>query len=159
MLYGLERTFNVASTGIRYVGRCWRIVYDNLSILPLVDVIRHYLYGNEAKVGDKTKKQAQAVNVDPINQIKHRWAFCTAAKRAGLYVDQQEFPGRNDLVLLRICPSGKKWSSEIKGTSANIFFWHAVTNKWHHTMSWNAYDIILLNFYLEITLFLKGLLS
>ena len=122
MLYGLERTFNVASTGIRYVGRCWRIVYDNLSILPLVDVIRHYLYGNEAKVGDETKKQAQAMNVDPINQIKHRWAFCTAAKRAGLYVDQQEFPGRDDLVLLRISPSGKKWSSEIKGTSANIFF-------------------------------------
>lgn len=84
------------------------IVYDNLSISPLVDVIRHYLYCNEAKVGDETKKQAQAVNVDPINQIKHRWAFCTAAKRAGLYVDQQEFPGRNDLVLLRICPSGKK---------------------------------------------------
>jgi hypothetical protein len=84
------------------------VLYDNLSILPLVNVIRHYLYCNEAKVGVETKKQAQAVIVDPINQVKHRWAFCTAAKRAGLYVDQQEFPGRDDLMLLRISPSGKK---------------------------------------------------
>lgn len=75
------------------------VFYDKPSILPLVNVIRHYLC-NETKTG--TRKQA--VIVDPINQV-NRYAFCSAAKRAGLNVDQKEFPGSPDLMLLSISPS------------------------------------------------------
>jgi len=77
------------------------VLYDKPSILPLVNVIRHYLC-NEAKAGTTRK---QAVIVDPVNQV-NRNAFCSAAKRAGLNVDQKEFPGSPDLMLLSISPSG-----------------------------------------------------
>lgn len=77
------------------------VLYDKPSILPLVNVIQYYLC-NEAK--DGTKKQA--VIVDPVNQ-GNRNAFCYAARRAGLNVDQKEFPGSPDLMLLSISPSGQ----------------------------------------------------
>lgn len=77
------------------------VLYDKPSIEPLVNVIQHYLC-NEAT--DGTKKQA--VIVDPVNQV-NRQMFCYAARRAGLNVDQQEFPGSPDLMLLSVSPSGR----------------------------------------------------
>lgn len=74
------------------------ILYHNASILPLVNVIQHYLC-NDAKPG--TRKQA--VIVDPVDGV-NRYAFYSAAKRAGLSVDQTEFPGSPDLMLLSISP-------------------------------------------------------
>jgi len=75
------------------------VLCDKPSILPLVDVIKYYLC-EQAK--DDTKKQA--VIVDPVNQVNRR-TFCYAARRAGLNVDQKEFPGSPDLILMSISPS------------------------------------------------------
>ena len=76
------------------------ILHDKRNILPLVNVIQYYLC-NEANLG--TRKQA--VIVDPVNQV-NRNVFFTAARRAGLIVDETEFPGSPDQVLLNISPSG-----------------------------------------------------
>eukprot|EP00536_Pseudo-nitzschia_multiseries_P014029 jgi/Psemu1/310538/fgenesh1_kg.648_\ len=75
------------------------ILYDKRSILPLVNVMQHYLC-NEAKPGTRR----QAVIVDPVKQV-NRNRFSMEAQRAGLIVDQTEFPGSPDLVLLSISPS------------------------------------------------------
>jgi hypothetical protein len=76
------------------------VLYDKSSILPLVNVIKYYLC-NEAKDG----RRKQAVIVDPVNQV-NRNTFCYAARRAGLNVEQKEFPGSPGLMLLNISPSG-----------------------------------------------------
>lgn len=78
------------------------VLCDKQCIEPLVNVIQHYLCNDIA--ADDTKKQA--VIVDPINQ-KNRQIFCYTAERAGLNVDQQEFPGSPDLMLLSISPSDR----------------------------------------------------
>ena len=75
------------------------ILHDKRSISPLVNVIQHYLC-NGAKAGARK----QAVIVDPVNQV-NRSDFFSAARRAGLIVDQTEFPGSPDQVLLSISPS------------------------------------------------------
>ena len=75
-------------------------VLDNKeNISSLVNVIQHYLCND---TDCDTRKQA--VIVDPIDQI-NRHLFCYAAKRAGLSVDQKEFPGSPDLMLLSISPT------------------------------------------------------
>mmetsp|Transcript_13849 Transcript_13849/g.30993 ORF Transcript_13849/g.30993 Transcript_13849/m.30993 type:complete len:268 (-) Transcript_13849:1826-2629(-) len=78
------------------------VLNDKPSILPLVNVIQHYLC-NEAKAG----MQKQAVIVDPVNQV-NRHVFCSAARSAGLDVDLKEFPGSPDLMLLNISPTGQR---------------------------------------------------
>ncbi len=75
------------------------VLCDKQCIEPLVNVIQHYLCND---ITDDTNKQA--VIVDPVNQ-KNRQIFCYAAERAGLTVDQQEFPGSPELMLLSISPS------------------------------------------------------
>jgi hypothetical protein len=77
------------------------VLYDEPSILPLVNVIQYYLC-NEAKDG----RRKQAVIVDPVNQVNLH-TFCDAARRAGLNVDQKAFPGSPGLMLLNISPSGQ----------------------------------------------------
>mmetsp|Transcript_19053 Transcript_19053/g.53096 ORF Transcript_19053/g.53096 Transcript_19053/m.53096 type:complete len:251 (-) Transcript_19053:4168-4920(-) len=75
------------------------ILHDKRSISSLVNVIQHYLC-NESKPGTRR----QAVIVDPVKQV-NRNKFSMEARRAGLIVDQTEFPGSPDLVLLSISPS------------------------------------------------------
>lgn len=77
------------------------VLCDKPSILPLVNVIQYYLC-NDTK--DDTRKQA--VIVDPVDQ-QNRQMFRYAARRAGLNVDEKEFPGSPDQVLLSISPSGR----------------------------------------------------
>mmetsp|Transcript_3921 Transcript_3921/g.10270 ORF Transcript_3921/g.10270 Transcript_3921/m.10270 type:complete len:274 (-) Transcript_3921:67-888(-) len=72
---------------------------DKDNILSLVNVIQYYLCNDT-----ECKIRKQAVIVDPINQI-NRNLFCYAARRAGLRVDQKEFPGSPDLMLLSISPT------------------------------------------------------
>jgi len=75
------------------------VLNDKQNIVPLVNVIQYYLCND-----DKCGTRKQAVIVDPINQI-NRHLFCDAARRAGLKVDQKEFPGSPDLMLFNISPT------------------------------------------------------
>jgi hypothetical protein len=74
------------------------VLYEKSDILPLVNVLHHYLCDD--LTGRKLKR---AVIVDPVSQV-NRDAFCFAAYKAGLDVEQEEFPGTPDLVLLSVYP-------------------------------------------------------
>ena len=74
------------------------VLYDKSNILPLVQVLQHYLCQGNGGGGDgggngtKNKKtDKRAIIVDPVNQI-NRDAFSFAAHKAGLFVETQEFP-------------------------------------------------------------------
>ncbi|KAG7364480.1 lysine methyltransferase [Nitzschia inconspicua] len=71
------------------------VLYEKASINPLVCVLQHYLCNND---DDNAKR---AVIVDPIHQV-NRDAFCFAAYKAGLEVEQEIFPGSPDLMLLSV---------------------------------------------------------
>ena len=77
------------------------VLCDKRRIAPLVNVIQHYLCNDST---DDARKQA--VIVDPVDQ-QNRQSFCYAARRAGLNVEETEFPGSPDLMLLSISPSGQ----------------------------------------------------
>jgi predicted nicotinamide N-methyase len=74
------------------------VLYEKSSVLPLVQVLRHYL-ATDSSDG----KMKRAIIVDPANQV-NRDAFCYAAFKSGLDVDQEEFQGASDLVLLNVSP-------------------------------------------------------
>ena len=74
------------------------VLYDRASILPLVSVLQHYLCG-----GSDSEKLKRAIIVDPIGQV-NRDAFVFAAFKAGMEVEQEEFPGSPDLMLLSVYP-------------------------------------------------------
>ncbi|KAL3920975.1 MAG: hypothetical protein SGILL_002996 [Bacillariaceae sp.] len=74
------------------------VLYDKSSILPLVRVLHYFLCGP----GD-TEKLKRAVIVDPLGQV-NRDAFVFAAFKAGMEVEQEEFPGSPDLMLLSVYP-------------------------------------------------------
>lgn len=76
------------------------VLYEKSSVLPLVNVLRHYLLATTESSDGRSKR---AIIVDPANQV-NRDAFCFAAFKAGLDVDQEEFPGFSDLVLLNVSP-------------------------------------------------------
>jgi predicted nicotinamide N-methyase len=76
------------------------VLYEKSSVLPLVKVLRHYLLATPES-SDGTMKRA--IIVDPANQV-NRDAFCYAAFKAGLDVDQEVFPGSPDLVLMNVSP-------------------------------------------------------
>jgi hypothetical protein len=75
------------------------VLYDKSGMLPLVNVLHHYLCDDVT--GRKLKR---AVIVDPVYQ-GNRDAFCFAAYKAGLDVEVEEFPGSPDLKLLSVYPS------------------------------------------------------
>jgi hypothetical protein len=74
------------------------VLYDKASILPLVSVLQHYLCGD-----DNYNELKRAVIVDPLGQV-NRDAFVFAAFKAGMEIDQEEFPGASDLMLLSVYP-------------------------------------------------------
>jgi predicted nicotinamide N-methyase len=76
------------------------VLYEKASILPLVSVLQHYLCNSDGTDEDSIKR---AVIVDPVHQV-NRDAFCFAAYKAGLEVEQEPFPGSPDLMLLSIYP-------------------------------------------------------
>jgi SAM-dependent methyltransferase len=75
------------------------VLYDKANILPFVSVLQHYLCSHDSS----NEKLKRAVIVDPISQV-NRDAFIFAAYKAGLEVEQEEFPGSPDLMLLSIYP-------------------------------------------------------
>jgi hypothetical protein len=75
------------------------ILYEKSSILSIVNVLQHYLCSEPED--DGTMKRA--IIVDPVNQV-NRDAFCYAACKAGLDVEQEGFPGSPELVLLSVTP-------------------------------------------------------
>lgn len=77
------------------------VLCDKRRISSLVNVIQHYLCNDST---DNARKQA--VIVDPVGQ-QNRQAFLYAARRAGLNVEETEFPGSPNLMLLNISPSGQ----------------------------------------------------
>lgn len=72
------------------------VLYEKAGVLPLVSVLQHYLCSSDGN----TKR---AVLVDPVKQV-NRDAFCFAAYKAGLEVEQEKFPGSPDLMLLSVYP-------------------------------------------------------
>lgn len=74
------------------------VLYDKSNVLPLVKVLHHYL---TTKSSDG--KMKRAIIVDPANQV-NRDAFCYAAFKAGLEVDQERISGVSDLVLINVSP-------------------------------------------------------
>jgi hypothetical protein len=77
------------------------VLYEKASILPLVSVLQHYLCNSDGN--DNGVNTKRAVIVDPVNQV-NRDAFCFAAFKAELEVEQETFPGSPDLVLLSVVP-------------------------------------------------------
>ena len=74
------------------------VLYDKASVLPLVSVLQHYLCPP-----NNNEKLKRAVIVDPVRQV-NRDAFVYAAFQAGMEVEQEEFPGSPDLMLLIVYP-------------------------------------------------------
>jgi predicted nicotinamide N-methyase len=74
------------------------VLKEKGGVLPLVDVLQHYLCCEGR--GDKPKKK-RALIVDPVNR-SNRDAFCHAAFGAGLEADPVPFPGMDDFVLISV---------------------------------------------------------
>ncbi|KAL3925064.1 MAG: hypothetical protein SGILL_000655 [Bacillariaceae sp.] len=72
------------------------VLYDKASVLPFVNVLKHYLC-----TPNGSEKLRRAVIVDPVRQV-NRDAFVYAAFKAGMEVEQEEFPGSPDLMLLSV---------------------------------------------------------
>jgi Lysine methyltransferase len=75
------------------------VLYEKSSVVPLVKVLHHYLT-TESSDG----KMKRAIIVDPVHQV-NRDAFCYAAVKSGLAVDQEEFPGSSKLVIMNVSPN------------------------------------------------------
>jgi Lysine methyltransferase len=78
------------------------VLYEKASILPLVSVLQHFLCTSDSN-DDGQDNTKRAVIVDPVNQV-NRDAFCFAAYKAEMEVEQETFPGSPDLVLLSVIP-------------------------------------------------------
>lgn len=74
------------------------ILYERTSIKPLVNVLKFYLDGEESC-------HKRALVVDPICR-ENRAAFIYAAFKEGLEVEEEQFPGIEDFVLLSITSLG-----------------------------------------------------
>lgn len=90
------------------------ILYDKSNILSIVNVMKHYLCNGDPPRDESNQKRA--ILVDPVNQ-SNRDAFCFAARKAGLFVETQEFRSpsldsltdwdghpNSELVLLNVSP-------------------------------------------------------
>lgn len=70
------------------------VLYDKSSILPLVNVLKYYLSGENSM-------EKRGLFVDPVSRI-NRAAFTYAAYKEGLEVEEERFPGLDDFVLLTV---------------------------------------------------------
>jgi hypothetical protein len=77
------------------------VLYERSSILPLVEVLSFYL--GQPNDDDDDEFTKRAIVVDQTNQA-NRDAFCYAAHRAGLDVDETPFPGMEEFTLISITP-------------------------------------------------------
>ena len=73
------------------------ILYEKSSILSLIDVLKFYL--------EDIDLNKRALLVDPVSR-PNRDAFSYAAFKAGLDVEEEIFPGKEDFVLLSITWTG-----------------------------------------------------
>jgi hypothetical protein len=77
------------------------VLYERSSILPFVDVLSFYL--GQPNDDDDSEFMKRAIVVDQTNQA-NRAAFCYAAHKAGLDVDETLFPGMEEFTLFSISP-------------------------------------------------------
>jgi len=74
------------------------ILYDESSIVALVDVLHFYLSSSDEGLASPLK---EALFADPIEQV-NREAFCIAAHAKGLTVEEIKTPEMSGFVLLRV---------------------------------------------------------